>query len=114
MSVPIILQPEAEEQIISAARWWAQHRSAEQAERWYAGILDAIGSLADTASRHPAAHENEQFPCDLRQMNFGIGRRPTHRVLFTIRPDAVVVLSVRHAAQDEVTPDDFDASFDSG
>ena len=106
MSLPVILQREAEEQIVTSARWWAKHRSVEQAERWYAGILAAIDSLDTKAARYPLARENESFPYDLRTMNFGIGNRPTHRVLFTIRPDAVVVLSVRHAAQDDVTPED--------
>ena len=106
MRLPVILQREAEEQIVASARWWAKRRSVEQAERWYADILGAIDSLANQAARHPLARENDDFPYDLRQMNFGIGGRPTHRILFTVRPDAVVVLSVRHAAQDDVTPDD--------
>jgi len=101
MSLPVILQREAEEQIVASARWWAKHRSVEQAERWYAGILKAIDSLGETAARHPLARESEHFPCELRQMNFGLGNRSTHRILFTIRPDAVFVLTVRHAAQDD-------------
>ena len=106
MSRPVILQREAEEQIVAAARWWAEQRSAEQAERWYAGILEAIDSLGQTAAQYPPARENEHFPYELRQMNFGLGNRSTHRVLFVIRSDSVFVLTVRHAAQDDWDPDE--------
>jgi plasmid stabilization system protein ParE len=107
MSLPVIFQPEAEEQLVSSALWWAERRSGEQAERWYAAFLDAIETLSDNPERCPLAHENAAFPYELRELHFGIGSRPTHRALFTIRSDAVVVLSVRHAAQQDVTPEDF-------
>jgi len=106
MNPPVILQREAEEQIVASARWWAKHRSVEQAERWYAAILVAIDSLGETAAQYALARENEHFPYELRQMNFGLGNRPTHRILFTIRPDSVMVLTVRHAAQTDWNPDD--------
>ncbi len=106
MSLPVILQREAEAQIVASVRWWAEHRSVEQAERWYAGILEAIDSLGKTPAQYPRAREHEHFPYELRQMSFGLGNRPTHRILFTIRPDAVLVLTVRHAAQKDWNPDD--------
>jgi hypothetical protein len=36
----------------------------------------------------------------------GLGRRPSHRVVFTIRPEGVVVLRVRHLAQERIAADD--------
>ena len=36
--VSTFIVPEPE-QIVASARWWAKHRSVEQAERWYADIL---------------------------------------------------------------------------
>ena len=56
--------------------------------------------------RYPLARERDQFPYEVRVMNYGVGSRPTHRALYTIRPDAVVVLSIRSAAQQDITPDD--------
>jgi len=106
MSRPVILQPEAEDQLVASARWWADQRSAEQAHRWYAGFLETIETLADNPERCPLARENAAFPYELRELHYGLGSRPTHRALFTIRPDAVVVLSVRHATQRDVTPED--------
>jgi plasmid stabilization system protein ParE len=106
MRLPVIIQREAEQRIVESAQWWGEHHSAEQAIRWYAGILDAIDTLTDNPQRCPLARENAASPCELRELHYGLGSRPTHRVLFTIRPDAVVVLSVRHGAQQDVTPED--------
>lgn len=39
-------------------------------------------------------------------MNYGLGPRPTHRVLYEIRGDEVLVLTVRHLAQREITSED--------
>ncbi len=61
-----------------------------------------ILGLGDSPERRPFARENDQFPLPIRQATFGLGRQPTHRVLFTIRPDCVYVLAVRHMAQDDV------------
>jgi hypothetical protein len=55
--------------------------------------------------RYPLARENDQFPYEVRVMNYGVGSRPTHRALYTIRPNAVVVLSIRSVAQQDVSPD---------
>ena len=41
---------------------------------------------------------------ELRQLLYG--RRRTYRALFTIREHDVVVLSIRHSAQRDLTPDD--------
>jgi plasmid stabilization system protein ParE len=105
MSLPVIIQPRAKADLRDAVTWWAANRSAEQALRWYEGILGAIESLGDDPKRYPLARESDRFSYEMRQLNYGIGARPTHRVLFTIRPGAVVVLAVRHAAQQDFTPE---------
>ena len=46
------------------------------------------------------------FPFALRQITFGLGNKPTHRVVFEIRGDTVYVLAVRHLAQADITPND--------
>jgi hypothetical protein len=51
------------------------------------------------------APENERFPYEVRQLNFGIGRKPTHRIVYTIRPREVVILRVRHLAQQNIDVD---------
>jgi plasmid stabilization system protein ParE len=81
-----------------------------QAARWYAGFSAAIDSLAENPDRCPLARENDLFPYELRELHDGLGSRPTHRAVFTIRPDAVVILTIRHAAQKDLTPDDLPGS----
>lgn len=82
--------------------WWATNRSAEQAARWYAGFYDALLSLAHNPERRSLAPEDGVWPYQLRQLTFGLGRRPSHRALFCIRGDAVFVLRVRSLAQSEL------------
>jgi plasmid stabilization system protein ParE len=69
-----------------AALWWAEHRSSEQALRWYRESLKQIRSLSRNAKRHPIAEESASFPYEIRQLSYGVGRKRTHRVVFAIRP----------------------------
>ena len=101
MSVPVIIEPQAKADLRHAVAWWSENRSKEQALRWYDGIRDAIDTLADHPQRCALARENPKSDNELRELHFGLGSRPTHRVIFVIDPDAVRVLAVRHAAQDD-------------
>ena len=89
-----------------AVLWWAEHRSSEQALRWYGRALHAIRSLEKNPERHPLADESAMFPFEVRQLTFSLGRKPTHRAVFTIRPDMVLVLRVRLLAQESLKPDE--------
>jgi plasmid stabilization system protein ParE len=106
MTYEVYVTDKATYQLEAAARWWAQHRSVEQARRWYDGFVAAIRSLAKNPQRFPLARESEAFPIEIRQLVYGLGRKKTHRAVFAIRPDRVVVYAARHLAQDELTPDD--------
>lgn len=106
MSLSVIIMPRAEKDLRQSTSWWARNRSVEQAGRWWDGILAAIESLAKNPRRCPLARENHQHPYELREHHFGLGSRPTHRILYTIRPDAVVILTVRHASRRDVSPED--------
>lgn len=35
----------AREDLLDAAAWWSEHRSAEQAARWYLSVEEAVNSL---------------------------------------------------------------------
>ena len=106
MTLPVHLTDAAHVELDAACDWWAKNRSAQQAERWYDGFARAILALGDQPQRYPPAREDHRFPYELRELHFGLGRHPTHRALFTIRPDCVLVLSIRHAAQQDLSPDD--------
>lgn len=83
-------------------RWWSEHRSAEQAERWYRGVIAAMHDLAETADRHAYATESALRAANVKQVSFGLGRKPSHRILFAVRVDVVVVYRVRAFAQDGI------------
>jgi len=105
MKYEVVLTEQAERSLHAAYRWY-DSRSAEAAGRWYDGIVRAMTSLEQSPERCPLARENDRFPVELRQLNYGSGKRLTHRILFVIRPSRVVVYAVRHVAQRDALPED--------
>lgn len=103
----VLVMPSARADLHDIQDWWKKHRSPAQANRWYYGFLKALLRLEKNPERMPLAPENGRWPFQVRQLSFGLGRRPTHRALFTIRKDSVAVLRVRHLAQQELGSDDF-------
>lgn len=101
----IILTAQAQLEFDEHFDWWALNHSHEQASRWYRGFLTAMLKLESNARRHPLAAETDFVPYELRQLNYGLGRRPTHRALYAIRDDKIVILRVRHLAQDSLEGD---------
>lgn len=106
MSYEVYVTARADRQLEDAARWWAEHRSVEQAERWYDGFLVVIRELENSPDRCPLARENARMPIEIRQLLYGLGRHKTHRAIFAIRPDRVVVYAIRHLAQRDLLPDE--------
>lgn len=106
MSRRVVITEQTEREIQLAFNWWAEHRSRRQAETWYAGLTKAIAGLSENPERHGRSRESNRFAYEIRDLLFGIGRRPTHRAVFTIRGEEVVVLTVRHVARQELSPDD--------
>ena len=92
------LTDRAENNWREAYEWYAE-RSREAAEAWYDAMLATLNSLKHEPERCPLADENLRFPTELRQLNFGSGRKITHRVIFSIRPSKVVIYAIRHVAQ---------------
>lgn len=86
--------------------WWAKHRSAEQARRWYRKYLCTLVSLRIDLERYGVAPESSEYNETPRELTFGVGRRKTHRVVFTIIGDTVEVLAVRHLAPDSAPLDE--------
>mgnify|MGYP002625262716 FL=1 len=98
---------QAELELYEVAIWWADHRSLEQALRWLEGFEAAIDKLPNSPESYPVARENDAFEYTLRELHNGLGSKPTHRALFRIRGDQVIVTGIRHLAQRDVTPEDF-------
>ena len=106
MSLPVEIQPRAKADLRRNLQWWATHHDEGQALRWYEAIHDAIATLADNPRRCVLARENPKVADEIRELHFGLASRPTHRVIFVVDDDAVRVLAVRHAAQQDAEPED--------
>lgn len=94
--------------IQSAYDWWAENRSAAEAIRWYEGIYQTIKSLEELPERCLIAPQTSLLDQALRQLHYGIGARPTHRIVFAINENEVVILRIRHASQDRLQASDLD------
>jgi plasmid stabilization system protein ParE len=105
MKFDVLLTDEARENVRAVVAWYAE-RSQSAADRWYSGFLDTLQSLAKDPLIHSRALENPRFPIELRQCNYGSGQRTTHRIIFAIRPTAILIHAVRHVAQNEWRPDE--------
>ena len=92
-------------ELIEASLWWAEHRSHKQASEWSRKFQDAIQTLSDNPERHQLARESDSFPFDLRQLLFGVSAKPTHRAIYRIRDQQVVVYGIRHVAQTDMKPE---------
>jgi plasmid stabilization system protein ParE len=102
----VLIAEPAEHDLRSAFEWWRDNRSAEQAARWYRGIHEAIASLRIDPTRCAPSPESDLLPQGMWQLLFGIGRRATHRVVFTIEGETVTILRVRHSSQDALQAED--------
>jgi plasmid stabilization system protein ParE len=106
MNYTVVMTERAARDIEDAADWWARERSAEQSQRWYQGIRTAIHGLAKAPEARPVAPERNLFSYEIRELLYGLGAKPTHRVIFTIIHETVLVLTVRHAARRPLRPED--------
>jgi plasmid stabilization system protein ParE len=83
----------------------SQVSSPTKASQWYAGLLEAISSLAQMPKRCPLARENEHFSQEIRQLLYGRGRN-SYRVIFTIVEgqdiSTVRILHIRHTSQQTI------------
>jgi plasmid stabilization system protein ParE len=102
----VTILPPARSQLLEQALWWSENRSAEQAYYWLEGFEQALASLASDPERCAVARESNAFDVVLRELHYGLGRRATHRAVFEVRNDEVIVYSVRHLAQRDLIPDD--------
>jgi len=79
-----------------------QNIAPNRKPRWLSGLESAINNLGDDPDRYPLAAESDAFDFPLRQLNYGVSRHPTHRVLFAVHADRVLIYALRHLAQQEL------------
>ncbi len=92
--------------IEDAFQWWSDKHSPDQAALWYERIFDGISTLNRMPERCPLVPESALSISGVRQLHFGVGNHPTHRIIFVIESDVVTILRVRHHAQDDLGPGD--------
>ena len=106
MRLEVELTAKAIGDVEGCRQWWSENRSAEQAERWHRACDAALDSLPTRGPRCPLARESRRAPVELRQLAFGVGRRRTHRLVFSIRAERIVVYRVMHLAQRDLSSED--------
>lgn len=106
MTHEVTFTPKAEFEVFCNAEWWSQHRSLDQAQEWLRAVRTTKNALTHDPERWPVAAESDEMPIVLREILFGIGRRKTHRMVFEVLENSVLVHTVRHLAQDRLSPDD--------
>ena len=78
---------------------WISDRSPDRAEKWYQGLVDEINTLVTFPLRCPVSPDEKAFGEPVRELLYG--KRPSiYRILFTMREDVVVVLTIKHASRD--------------
>jgi plasmid stabilization system protein ParE len=107
VSYHVVIVPWAKQQLLEQALWWSEHRSVEQADAWLNGFERKLASLSDGPEKHPKARESQELARNLHEIYFGLGRKKTHRAVFEIRDQYVIVHSIRHLAQDDLSASDF-------
>jgi plasmid stabilization system protein ParE len=103
MSFYVLIARKAAREIEEHYHWLAE-RSEAAANRWRHSLLQAIATLETNPERCPEAPEAGWHE-GLRQLLHG-KRRQVHRILFEIRGPTVVVLRIRHSAQDSLGPEE--------
>ncbi|MBK8181356.1 MAG: type II toxin-antitoxin system RelE/ParE family toxin [Planctomycetes bacterium] len=89
----------AERDILSIHRWILEvERRPAEARRWLDGARQAIRSLGEHPARCPLAPEAQQHRVEVRQLLFH-----SHRMLFLVRAEQVLILHVRHASRRPAT-----------
>lgn len=106
MKYQIRFTSKAIDSMAAEARWWAKHHSEAQALRWYDGFMNAIESLRDMPARCSLARENVRVNFDLHEFHYGTGSHSTHRALFRIEDEKVIILLIRRHSQSDVIDDD--------
>ncbi|WP_202951131.1 hypothetical protein [Synechococcus sp. PCC 7336] len=74
MKYRIEISSVAEAEADSAFRQFSQTTSPVRSGQWYAGLLQAIESLAQMPKRCSLARENEYFSQEIRQLLYGKDR----------------------------------------
>ena len=97
MDYRVVVTPEAREAIDRDLAFIRRQASMEQADRWYTGLMDTIGSLSSMPTRCRVIPESLYFETELRQILYG-KRHHARRIIFSIEGGTVYVVHYRHGS----------------
>ena len=106
MSLSVKLDPLAERQVEARANYLATKYGAAAAVSWFDAMDATIDRLAESAAGRPLCLDKAAEGTGLREIYFGSGRKPTHRMVFEVAGNTVTVLLVWATALDDFTADD--------
>ena len=91
----------------AATAWYAKHRSPARAARFYAATMAAAKRLRGNPTTGSICRESDDLPGgEYREVYFGVGRTPSHRLVFRDAAPDVEVVAVRGFNQPDLTPGD--------
>ncbi len=93
MSLRLIVRPEAEGDILNAALWYEDREMGLGLE-----LTAEVHAAVERALDNPLAHLLLRKDPHVRRV---LARRFPYRIFYVVRPDAIVVFAVLHAARDE-------------
>jgi len=102
MGYRVVITPEAQRGIERDLGFMARRASRAVVQRWYAGLVAAIGSLAEMPERCGLIREGPMFDEELRQLFYGRARY-RRRVIFVIKGDTVHGVHYRHGSLPPMT-----------
>ncbi len=106
MAFRVVVSPRARIKLLEIATWWGEHRSGEQAALWLDGWRQVWQKLSESPDGFPLIPEHEHLGIDARHFLYWLGRKKTHRAVFTVFENTVIVHTIRHLAQDDLKSSD--------
>src|SRR4051812_8827315 len=98
MAYKVKLTPAALASLREIYRWSKSQWSKDQANHYVRGLRRLIKGIADHPQLYPITMEKQGFEGEVHYLFYPLGRS-RHRILYTIEPDLIIVLSIRHTAQ---------------
>ena len=91
MNRHLIVRPEAESEISDAAVWYDSRESGLGSE-----LISEVNSAISRALKNPESFKRVRRNPEVRRI---LTRRFPYRIFYIVRPDAIVVFAVIHAAR---------------
>lgn len=100
MTYRVVTTRRADRELADQYQWFCEN-APTYADKWLDGFERAIEALSVNPEGYGFAPEDGRFVVRVRQMLYG--RNRNHRDVFFIHGELVVVVAIRHAAQEPLT-----------